>query len=85
MRVNLALLFIVAALICGAADELRSKIVNFDPHHVRWIREYYGCPAEGEVTQEDCKPHLGKMDWPEYKKARKGAAELYGLVIPDER
>jgi hypothetical protein len=69
----------------SSTDEFRSKIVNFDPHHVRWIREYYGCPGDGEITQADCKPHLGKMDWPEYRKARKAAAELYGLVIPDER
>lgn len=83
--INLAVLFILAVITCGATDEIGTKVANFDPHHVRWIREYYGCPGEGEIDPADCKPHLGKMNWAEYKKARKGAAELYGLVIPDER
>jgi hypothetical protein len=82
MRVYLPVVCLLFVYIfpLSSADEFRARIVAFDPHHVRWIREYYGCPGDGEIVEADCKAHLGKMNWPEYRKARKAAAELYDLV-----
>jgi hypothetical protein len=60
-------------------DETGSRIIKFDKPYDRFVRAYFGCPAEGYFEGSDCKPSRAETDYVAFTKACHAAAELFHL------
>lgn len=51
---------------------------QFNQHWDKFLRAYLACPPE-VGTERDCKPALGRIDYPEFQRAEKAARKLFDL------
>ena len=77
-------LFIAAAASMGGDEsatqhDMQRWVIDFEHHHDPFVRDLFGCPPTGTMSDEVCFPRQGRVDAGMYKKARKAAAALYGL------
>lgn len=90
-RLVILLLLFLSYSHTSADEMLALKILRLDTHLSNVFRTLYGCPKEGEMTSETCRPSLGRMDYAEFLRARKTAVDLFrfnkcethGLPTPD--
>ena len=59
--------------------QLHERIIAYEKPWDRFVRTFYGCPLVGEVSQETCRPALGRPDYGAFMKACQAAKKLYGL------
>ena len=59
--------------------DLQTLVVDFEHRHDPFVRELFGCPATGVMSDDVCFPRQGRVDAGMFKRARKAAASLYGL------
>ena len=81
MRVRLPLAISACLLLQAqpAADDVFARrLTAFHRHYGPLFLDFFGCP-EGAKVIEECKPKLGRLNYQEYKAARKAAIELFQL------
>lgn len=59
-------------------DEMQVNAVNFERHHLPFIKDLFGCPPN-PIHFSQCHPGRGILNYREYTQARKAAAKLYSL------
>lgn len=58
-------------------DELRGNIFAFEKHYDVFFRKFYGCPAQGQLSNEVCKPERSYVDYKAFSEASKAAKKLF--------
>ncbi len=58
-------------------DDIRLRVIEFEKYWDRFVRKLFGCPPQGEVSPETCRPALGSIDYAAFAKARKAAEKLF--------
>jgi hypothetical protein len=75
-------ILILVSVLCiplTSQDETGSRIIKFDKPYDRFVRAYFGCPAEGYFEGADCKPSRAETDYATFTKACHAAADLFRL------
>lgn len=78
-------LLILSPLVLSEAQfsDLRLAVVAFEKPHDKFVRQLFGCQPEGMITPDTCNPNLGTINYGEFSRARKAAARLYDLKVPE--
>tara|TARA_R110000868_G_scaffold4119_14_gene25051 strand:+ start:5037 stop:5276 length:240 start_codon:yes stop_codon:yes gene_type:complete len=76
---KLILLIFISSLFANSPtiDELRENIFVFEKHYDVFFRKFYGCPSEGQLSNDVCKPGRGVVDYVAFDKAGKAAKKLF--------
>jgi hypothetical protein len=74
-------LFVAVQL--ARAEDFTDRLIDFHRHYDRFMRDYFGCPAEA-VTPAECRPQLGSLNRREYGAARAAAARLFDMSISSQ-
>lgn len=71
--------FLLAAVVLMATTPYHDNLLPFERHHDRFVREYFGCPPTGEISNKTCKIENGRLNYGEFLAARKAAMKLYNI------
>jgi len=60
-------------------EEVYDRILEFEKYWDKFLRGLFGCSGVGEMSLENCKPQMGKVDYGLWNKSRKAAMKLFEL------
>lgn len=75
LSIRLFIIFNIIAVV-GGADDLSSRIDDFNGHWVQFVMRYYGC---ANSKFQSCNQSSQMIDYNEWNKSRKAAIVLFNL------
>lgn len=78
-RIGLLIAALCFSLGAGETDEMAYRIIAFETPYNTFLRAYFGCPPDGEISREVCLPHKREIRRGDYEKAREAAKALFDL------
>ena len=62
----------------------RERVLEFEDHWLRYVKQLVGCPADGNFRVSDCRAELGSINASEWLECRRLAKKLFNLRDADE-
>ena len=70
-------ILIFGLMLFGAVNN--ESILTFEIHHDRFIRDLFGCPPTGIISDKTCLRSNARLNYEEFEAARKAAKRLYSI------
>lgn len=79
MRRAVFTLLLCSRFVNSETDEMAYRLIAFEAPYNTFLRAYFGCPPDGEISRQVCLPHKREIRRGAYVKAREAAKVLFDL------